>query len=73
MHLAQYFSVNTKKSVIKVLCSRTLVINCSSSSPFILIQGIVKLVGKLLVLSLVHSVHRFHHPLHSASEREIKN
>lgn len=37
-----------------------------------LIQCIVKLVGKLLVLSLVHSVHCFHHPFHSTSERETK-
>lgn len=38
-----------------------------------LIQCIVKLVGKLLVLPLVHSVHRFHHPFHGTSERQTQN
>lgn len=37
-----------------------------------LIQCIVKLVGKLLVLPLVHLVHGFHDPFHGTSERETK-
>lgn len=37
-----------------------------------LIQCVIKLVGKLLVLPLVHPVHGFHHPFHGTSERETK-
>lgn len=56
--------------MIKVLCSCTLVNLLYPSFYYNLIQCIIKLVGKLLVLSLVHSVHCIHHPFHSTSERE---
>lgn len=69
MHTAQYFK---HRGLCERLCTVALLFIFFAFC-YNLIQRVVKLVGKLLMLSLVHLIHCFHHSFDSTSARETKN